>query len=496
MQTKFVFNFRDESPDREQGKSKRCHSVQRFSQNFNIVWLDPNIKESDEASRNSLARFQTIADTTNIFNDPDQFIDYITRPRSEKLFLVVSDTFAQSIFPRIHKVVQVDSIYVFGNNQPSNASWNQEWTKVKGTATQFEALCNLLKLRTRQCENNFASTSVITSANVTNTSSDELDSSFMYSQILKEIILDVDYNSKAKQEFVKLCREKFCADKDELKVIDEFEKYYPYPPHSKELDRDPSPIWWYTRDCFLYVMLNKALRTLDIEKIIKMGFFIRDIHRQIEEIHLELQLREPLKVYRGQGMVADEFEKLKNNKGGLLSFNNFLSTSMDRDTAKSFAYLAQSDPSVTAILFQMSIDPSGIFAVLGKDISFYDEEEVLFSMHTVFRICEMKPIEDGIWEVELKLTLNDDEQLKILSNEIRKEIGVGTGWDRLGTLLVKMGELNKAEDIYKTLFSLAQDGDWQMLAHLNNQLGYIMKQKGDLSAAIAFYQKTLEIQQK
>ncbi|CAF2241679.1 unnamed protein product, partial [Rotaria magnacalcarata] len=108
----------------------------------------------------------------------------------------------------------------------------------------------------------------------------------------------------------------------------------------------------------------------------------------------------------------------------------------------------------------------------------------------------MKPIEDGIWEVELKLTLNDDEQLKILSNEIRKEIGVGTGWDRLGTLLVKMGELNKAEDIYKTLFSLTRDGDWQMLAHLNNQLGYIMKQKGDLSAAIAFYQKTLEIQQK
>ncbi|CAF3713826.1 unnamed protein product [Rotaria socialis] len=496
MQTKFISNFRDESPDREQGKSKRCHSVQRFAQHFNIVWLDPNIKESDETSRNSLARFRTIADATNIFNDPDQFIDYITRPRSEKLFLVVSDTFARSIFPRIHKVVQVDSIYVFDNNQPSNARWNQEWSKVKGTATQFDTLCNLLKLRSRQCEDNFASTSVVPSANVTGTSSDELDPSFMYSQILKEILLDVDYNSKAKNEFVKLCREQFSADKDELKVIDEFEQYYPYPSHSKELDQDPSPIWWYTRDCFLYVMLNKALRTLDIEKIIKMGFFIRDIHRQIEEIHLELQLREPLEVYRGQGMIADEFEKLKNNKGGLLSFNNFLSTSMDRDTAKRFAYLTQSDPSMTAILFQMSVDPSGIFAVLGKDISFYDEKEVLLSMHTVFRICAMRPIEDGIWEVELKLTLNDDEQLKILTNQIRKEIGVGTGWDRLGTLLVKMGELNKAEDIYKTLLSLTRDDDWKMLAHLNNQLGYIMKQKGDLSAAIAFYQKTLEIQQK
>ena len=38
-------------------------------------------------------------------------------------------------------------------------------------------------------------------------------------------------------------------------------------------------------------------------------------------------------VYRGQGMLHADFEKMKNSKGALLSFNNFLSTSVDRDVS-------------------------------------------------------------------------------------------------------------------------------------------------------------------
>jgi len=40
-----------------------------------------------------------------------------------------------------------------------------------------------------------------------------------------------------------------------------------------------SPIWWYTRECFVYKMLNKALRTENIDILIKMDFFIRDLHQ-------------------------------------------------------------------------------------------------------------------------------------------------------------------------------------------------------------------------
>jgi hypothetical protein len=34
-------------------------------------------------------------------------------------------------------------------------------------------------------------------------------------------------------------------------------------------------------------MLNRALRTMEVEVIIKMGFFVRDLHKHIAELHLE-----------------------------------------------------------------------------------------------------------------------------------------------------------------------------------------------------------------
>ena len=78
-------------------------------------------------------------------------------------------------------------------------------------------------------------------------------------------------------------------------------------------------------------MLNRALRLLELGIVVKMGFFIGDLHRHIAHLH-RVQFggdnsKNIFKVYRGQGMLITEFEKLKQTIGGLLSFNNFLSTS-------------------------------------------------------------------------------------------------------------------------------------------------------------------------
>jgi hypothetical protein len=51
--------------------------------------------------------------------------------------------------------------------------------------------------------------------------------------------------------------------------------------------RDKTPIWWYPSECFLYSMLNRTLRVMDMDLIIKMGFFFNDLHRHIEQLHSE-----------------------------------------------------------------------------------------------------------------------------------------------------------------------------------------------------------------
>ncbi|CAF3769962.1 unnamed protein product [Rotaria sp. Silwood1] len=101
---------------------------------------------------------------------------------------------------------------------------------------------------------------------------------------------------------------------------------------------------------------------------------------------------------------------MKKNQGGLISFNNFLSTSTSKEVALCFAQNALKKSEKVAILFEMTIDPSISsvpFTSLDK-LSYFQEKEkeILFSMHTVFRIGEIKPLDDNndnsrFWHVYL-----------------------------------------------------------------------------------------------
>ena len=144
----------------------------------------------------------------------------------------------------------------------------------------------------------------------------------------------------------------------------------------------------------------------------------------------------------------------------------------------------------------MTIDPSVSSAPFAsiRDVSYYKtEEEILFSMHTVFRIGEIKKMDnnDSLYQVDLKLTADDDQQLRTLTERIRKEVVGGTGWQRLGQLLIKLSQFDKAEELYNVL--LEQTSDEGEKAIYYNQLGYIKNNQGDYEKAIEYYEKGLEI---
>ena len=169
----------------------------------------------------------------------------------------------------------------------------------------------------------------------------------MYSYVLKEILLEMKHDDKFKQDLVQFCRVQYSGNVKELKMIDEFEQNY----------YKPSPVWWYTLECFTYKMLNRALREQDVGIIIKMGFFVRAHHRQIQRLYSESHDQPLMIVYREQGMSHANFDKLREKIGGLLSFNEFLSTSIDKQVALKFASRPQKNLDQTAILFQMEFDP-------------------------------------------------------------------------------------------------------------------------------------------
>ena len=158
-----------------------------------------------------------------------------------------------------------------------------------------------------------------------------------------------------------------------------------------------------------------------------MGFFIHDLHRQIEHLHqnqISQYRGKPFTVYRGQGLSNEHFQKLKKTRGGLMSFNSFLSTSKKRDVSFDFAQKSSRNPDMVGILFEMTIDPKITctpFADIQDDSYFQAEAEILFSMHTVFRIGSIRSINksERLFEVQLTLTADDDEGLRILTRDLR-----------------------------------------------------------------------------
>ena len=278
--------------------------------------------------------------------------------------------------------------------------------------THISQLCTKLKQDIDHCQND-----LIRIHSITHDQFNQLEPDFMYSQLLKETLINIEYDENAKKEFIDYC---ILQTNNSIDIIDEFNNDY----------KKHSPIWWYTRQCFVYEILNKALRTENIDLLIKMGFFIRDLHRQIQQLYSS-QEHSSMLAYRGQGMTTNQFEKLCKCKGGLISFHNFLSTSLDKQISLKFARRTLEKPGLRGIIFRMKINQklihsSNLYALLNRLSYFKDrEQEILFSTHTVFRIENIEQIknEKKIWLIDLRLTsLENDQQLEQLTKHLRQDV--------------------------------------------------------------------------
>ncbi|CAF1520772.1 unnamed protein product [Adineta ricciae] len=249
-------------------------------------------------------------------------------------------------------------------------------------------------------------------------------------------------------------------------------------------------------------MLNRALRVMDGEVITLMGFFISDLHRHIEELHKKQfgdasPTAKCFPVYRGQGLMKKDFDKLMATKGGLMSFNNFLSTSENRNISLIFTPGNPKNSDVISVLFVITIDTkqsTTSFASVRHISQFPEEEEVLFSMHSIFRIRDVKPMDgnEKVYEVALSLTSDNDEELMVLTEQIRKEsFPNAEGWSRLSLVLADIAQSDIAERICQVLIDeTPSEGS---TVDVYNHLGKIKSQRGQYEEAITLFRKSLEL---
>ena len=394
-------------------------------QNFHLVWLDENIDENNDNFSNSITQLRQVVNTVNTFIDVDECIDFITSIQEERVFVIFSSALGQTIVPLVHDIPQVHNFYIFCTNKAHHEKWTKEWSKVAGVYTAIDSICTALKQTTQDVDHSSISISFAPKGDgAGNENRDTLDCSFMYTQILKEILLTIDFEPVHFKNFLIFCREQFVGNDKQLQNVNLIEKDY----------RRHEPIWWYTYESFLYSMLNRALRLMEVDLIVKMGFFLRDVHNHIVTLHHEQYvLRNDshlFTVYRGQGLSEIDFNQLKASQGGLLAFNNFLSTSLNREVSLKFARRTIATSDSMGVLFVMTIDPSLTTTPFAnvKDVSHYKgEEEILFSMHAVFRVGQVTQLEknERLWQVDLLLTGDNDSQLHQLTERMREETSSG-----------------------------------------------------------------------
>jgi tetratricopeptide (TPR) repeat protein len=461
----------------------------KIMENFIIVWLCSNINGSLTDRDDLVMQLRHIINGFKTYTDINECIDFLTNLSDEKVVMIINDYPDQNFLPLIDHIPQLHSIYIFDNDREKHEQITKEFKLLRGTYSQIEHICSAVKQDAYRLVVDLTPISVISPSSSLNL--DELDQSFMYTQLLKEIIIDIEYDAeKAREEFTQFYLSRSDADGLQPNTINQFQQCY----------EDHSPIWWYTKEWFIYSSLNRALRTQDVELITKMGFFVQDLHRQIERQHRETHDTSKVVVYRGQALSNDDFEKLRKSKGGLFSFNNFLSTSLDRDVSLLLADSNQQNHDITAILFKMEIDPSissTPFARIGNIGQFNSEAEILFSMHTVFRIGDMNKIGERLWEVNLKLTSDSDQQLKCLTDYIRSEIGGRVGWLNMAMLMHKIGKYDKIIEIVDMLKQIISDEDPETLeifeTSMGNDIGMAQQALGNYSAALSSYEKLLKV---
>ncbi|CAF4178891.1 unnamed protein product, partial [Rotaria sordida] len=398
--------------------------------------------------------------------------------------MIVSDALGQHIVSEIQALPQLHSIYVFCDNQSIHQEWATTIPKVKGVYTQIEPICEALKTDCENCDRGMISISF-----------NRIDPLFMYTQLLKEVLLEIeDDDAKSIKELIEYCR--LHSDASEV-TLDKIEREY----------RNHTPIWWYTAPYFIYSMLNRGLRQMDVDIILKMGFFIRHLHQHIADLYRKQQsskaaMSSKFQVFRGQGLSMEAFEKMKKSKGRLMSFNNFLSTSHNRDISfKNFTRPAAFDADSVGILFIMNIDTAICTAsstpfVNVKDDGFYDdqEEEILFSTHTIFRIDRIEHIEDKhtdrLWQVNLTLAGNQDDDFNKLT------LGLAASYGNVASVYDNMGEYSKALSSYERALHIDKKvlpPNHPDLASDYNNIGSVYENMGEYSKALSSYERSLEI---
>jgi hypothetical protein len=89
----------------------------KMVQNILLIWLNSNIDEGNSDFQNTITQLRCVVNDINTFTNGEQCIEFLESIQDNNACMIISGSLGQQIVPHVHKMSQVDSIFIFCSNK-------------------------------------------------------------------------------------------------------------------------------------------------------------------------------------------------------------------------------------------------------------------------------------------------------------------------------------------------------------------------------------------
>ncbi|UJR19758.1 hypothetical protein I4U23_022892 [Adineta vaga] len=433
-----------------------------------LIWFDESI---DDQLKQTIEQLNGHVITCI---SKDEFLHSINSIQNETMIVIISGKLAVDVLPIIHDNTNIDSIYIFCMNACHYLTLSRNYSKIVEIYTGYDALFIAIKNKIRSLIQQLVTFSLYHQTEKSIRDLSRESPSFLWHQLAKEYLMNMTASKTeaARQEMLDICRIYYQSNPSYLKKIDEFEQTY----------QPTDALKWYTKDTFLFRILNKSLRSEDIELFYSFRYYIVDLCICLQREYETLKDYLPsmvITLYRGQTLTDEEIKKLQMNINQLIATNGFLSTSWSPEVARVFS---------ANVLYEIKIDLSQdpIDTIHFANISQYselpNEEEVLIELGATFQILDVQHNGD-LWTIKLA-SVKQEQQIKSEFIDDMKNQITTLAWTEyyFGNLMMNIGQSTKALRYFQDLVQRTTSNHRQQyIAHAGLAHAYVCVGQYDLA---------------
>ncbi|CAF0925630.1 unnamed protein product [Adineta steineri] len=448
-------------------------------ENIRLIYLD-----KFEPSIEIQTKLFEINPAIQFYTDIQLCIDFLQLNSNEEIFLIISNILLTDIFNSIYSLQSILAIFIYDDKQIINElEFKLKYPKIIDIYTNQNDLFNSIKENILLIEKQIFIYSLFNPKiqNLTHESA-----LFRWYQMLINILKQIPHNEYKRDEILNKCLQYYRMNNYELDTIISFRQSY----------TAQQAIQWYTKECFLYRFLNRALYIHDIEYLYSFQYFLIDICLEIEKECEIIKNEKYLIVYRAQFMSNDEIEELKKNIGCFISINNFILTTRNKNY--SLAFFQQHFTTKENILFEIHIDFSiqtNLLADLSSSLN--GEQNILLNINSIFKIdsIEYNTI-NNLWEIKLITNHDGTKHINEYFKWIENEMNYQNSIIYFGHLLWNnLKEINQGKTYFQIL-SKSFSNEYIHMSEIYFELGNIYDELKEYSLALNKYQHALKICQK